>query len=254
MRRSYSSGRVPPRAGKEHSYSYYGAAVPTHAIPPFAITAVSQTEGTTAGGTVITVTANGIVGTPSSTLGAVSNVTATTFQIATTTAAHAAGSVSWTATNGNLQTSAPQTYKYLGAPTFTTATPNNGPQTLITAGVVMGGTKLPRCWLGVPRHVHRGRQRVHRDRPQQRHFVLVHRSHGPASSGTDEDDRRDRRRRRRRRRAARTRGRYNRAALEDISRNKRFDVGAARAPSADWQFRQRRDGVRCSLPRRCLRR
>ena len=121
----------------------------------FTILNVSQTGGKAAGGSVITVTAAGIVGTPTSTLGAVSNITSSTFQITTT--AHAAGAVSWTATNGNGQTSSPHTFTYLAAPVVSTITPNNGPQTApnvnsatySTTGVIFTVSGLPAVGAGV---------------------------------------------------------------------------------------------------------
>ena len=125
----------------------FGSSGPSTPSVGFAITAVSQTAGKAAGGSVTTVTATGIVGTPTSTLGAVSVVTSTTFQI--TTNAHAAGAFSWTATS-NGQTSASQTFTYLAAPTFASASPNNGPQTLTTAGVTMTGTNYPASGTGCP--------------------------------------------------------------------------------------------------------
>lgn len=87
----------------------HGGLPPT---PPasFAITGVSANVGSIAGGDVITVTATGIFGTPTSTLGVVSAITATTFAI--TTNSHAAGAFSWTVTNGNGLVSATQTFTY----------------------------------------------------------------------------------------------------------------------------------------------
>ncbi len=118
-------------------------------LPPvgFAILSVSQTAGKAAGGTVITVSATGVTGTPTSTLGAVSGVTGSSFQI--TTNAHAAGGISWTATNGNSQVSSAQTFTYLAAPAVSAISPNNGPQTLTTSGVVITCSNLPTSGSGV---------------------------------------------------------------------------------------------------------
>lgn len=112
----------------------------------FIITNVSQTAGRAAGGSVITVTTNGVSGTPTSTLGTVGSITATTFQI--TTNAHAAGVVSWQATNGNGQLSAVESFDYLAAPVVSSIVPNNGPQTL-TISVAITCTNLPPAGTGL---------------------------------------------------------------------------------------------------------
>jgi hypothetical protein len=117
----------------------------------FAITNVSQTAGKVGGGTQLTVTATAISGTPTSTLGAVSNVTATTFQVATSAAPGGlAGSVAWTATNGDLSVSAVQTYTYLSAPSLNGISPTSGPATLANPGVTLGILNTPPAGSGCP--------------------------------------------------------------------------------------------------------
>jgi lysophospholipase L1-like esterase len=107
-----------------------GTAAP--APPSFAIVSFSPGSGPIAGGTVVTVVATGIVGTPTSTLGAVSGVTSGGFTI--TTSAHAAGVVSWTATNGNAVVSSPQSFTYTAPAQFDV---NNFPNftSLLAGGV-----------------------------------------------------------------------------------------------------------------------
>lgn len=143
---SYTTGTWPITVTNPDTQT--GSATVFEIDTAFVITAVSQTAGKAAGGTLITVTASGITGTPTSTLGAVSAITGTTFKI--TTNAHAAGGFTWTATDGNGLVSANQTFTYLASPTFTSVSPNNGPQTLTTSGVTFTGTGYPASGTGCP--------------------------------------------------------------------------------------------------------
>jgi hypothetical protein len=108
---------LPPFRTRRHrrkpSFGALSGSVGPPQPPTFNITSFSPGSGPIAGGTAVVVVATGIVGTPTSTLGAVSGVTGTGFTI--TTSSHAAGVVSWTATNGDGHVSAPQAFTYVAA-------------------------------------------------------------------------------------------------------------------------------------------
>lgn len=111
--------------------------------PPVAptITSVSQSAGKAAGGTVITVNGSGYAPGMTSALGTVTYVSGTQCTISTN--AHAAGAFGWTVTVNGLSAPQSQSFTYLSAPGTASLTPNNGTQTIATAGVAFTVANLP---------------------------------------------------------------------------------------------------------------
>lgn len=107
------------------------------------ITSVSQSQGTIDGGKTITVNGSGFVNAPAMTsaLGTVAYVSST--QCTITTAAHAAGTLSWTITAAGIPAPESQTFTYLAHPSFQSISPTHGPQTLTTPNVTVNCTGLP---------------------------------------------------------------------------------------------------------------
>jgi hypothetical protein len=113
------------------------------------VTGVSPSSGTTAGGTSVTITGTGfVIGASTVKFGATTasaTVTSST-SITATSPAGSAGTVDVTVTtaNGTSTTSTADHFTFTSAssPTVTSVTPNTGPSTGGTAGIVIGGTNF----------------------------------------------------------------------------------------------------------------
>lgn len=116
---------------------------PPPATPP-TISTYSPSAGKAAGGTAVSVVGTHFVAGMTSTLGAVSAITATTCTITTTSGS---GAFAWTLTT-TAGTSTSRTFSYLAAPVVSAITPNNGSATGATA-VAITCTNLPPAGSGL---------------------------------------------------------------------------------------------------------
>ncbi len=106
------------------------------------MTSVSPNSGTTAGGTAVTLTGTNFVTGATVTFGgtaATNVVVVSSTSITATTPAHAAGAVTVAVTNpGGLNGSLANGFTYIGTPTVTSVSPNNGPTGGGTAVTITG--------------------------------------------------------------------------------------------------------------------